>query len=230
MIAALTIGRPDARPRQRRTAGPRPLPSSATSPATPRSCLTTGRCSRSPPTSPRRPGSTAIRCSTSRHDGGYRHRADRRPRAARRHRRPPPTPRRRRPADGRGASRTCHHRLCRPSRRRPLADRRASSSDCATTRPDAWTAGRPQPATTPSSSTPAGHGASGADPPQAGTASHRPKPHVVALVADGLSNAEIAQRLLMGRATVKTHLTHIFTKTGTENRSQLAGLYHRRPH
>jgi predicted ATPase/class 3 adenylate cyclase/DNA-binding CsgD family transcriptional regulator len=51
---------------------------------------------------------------------------------------------------------------------------------------------------------------------------------VAALVADGLSNEQIAQRLLMGRTTVKTHLTHIFTKTGAENRSQLTAQYHQR--
>ena len=54
--------------------------------------------------------------------------------------------------------------------------------------------------------------------------------NVAALVADGLSNEAIAQRLLMGRATVKTHLTHVFVKTGTQNRSQLTANYHQRPH
>ena len=37
---------------------------------------------------------------------------------------------------------------------------------------------------------------------------------VVALVAEGLTNPQIAERLLMGRATVKTHLDHVFAKTG----------------
>ena len=35
---------------------------------------------------------------------------------------------------------------------------------------------------------------------------------VVTLVADGLTNPQIAERLLMGRATVKTHLDHVFTQ------------------
>jgi DNA-binding CsgD family transcriptional regulator len=45
---------------------------------------------------------------------------------------------------------------------------------------------------------------------------------VVALVADGLTNPQIAERLLMGRATVKTHLEHVFTKLGTRTRAELA--------
>jgi DNA-binding CsgD family transcriptional regulator len=52
--------------------------------------------------------------------------------------------------------------------------------------------------------------------------------HVVALIADGLTNAQIADRLLMGRATVKTHLSHIFSKLGVTTRAQLAGEAARR--
>jgi predicted ATPase/class 3 adenylate cyclase/DNA-binding CsgD family transcriptional regulator len=51
---------------------------------------------------------------------------------------------------------------------------------------------------------------------------------VVALVADGLTNAQIAERLLMGRATVKTHLDHAFAKTGLHSRTELAAEYVRR--
>jgi DNA-binding CsgD family transcriptional regulator len=51
---------------------------------------------------------------------------------------------------------------------------------------------------------------------------------VVALAADGLSNPQIAERLLMGRATVKTHLDHAFTKTGVRGRTELAAEYVRR--
>ena len=51
---------------------------------------------------------------------------------------------------------------------------------------------------------------------------------VVALVADGLTNPQIAERLLMGRATVKTHLDHAFTKTGLHSRTELAAEYVRR--
>jgi DNA-binding CsgD family transcriptional regulator len=59
--------------------------------------------------------------------------------------------------------------------------------------------------------------------PQHGWASLTPaEQHVVALVAEGMTNAQIAERLLMGRATVKTHLEHIFTKLGVRTRAALA--------
>ncbi|MEV0719500.1 LuxR C-terminal-related transcriptional regulator, partial [Asanoa sp. NPDC050611] len=45
---------------------------------------------------------------------------------------------------------------------------------------------------------------------------------VVRLVAQGLTNPQIGARLLMSRGTVKTHLSHIFTKLDTTNRAQLA--------
>jgi predicted ATPase/class 3 adenylate cyclase/DNA-binding CsgD family transcriptional regulator len=48
---------------------------------------------------------------------------------------------------------------------------------------------------------------------------------IVALTASGLTNPQIAERLLMGRATVKTHLDHIFTKTGLHSRTELAAEY-----
>jgi predicted ATPase/DNA-binding CsgD family transcriptional regulator len=47
---------------------------------------------------------------------------------------------------------------------------------------------------------------------------------VTRLVREGLTNREIAQRLLMGAETVKTHLSHIFTKLDLSKRSQLAAL------
>jgi predicted ATPase/class 3 adenylate cyclase/DNA-binding CsgD family transcriptional regulator len=51
---------------------------------------------------------------------------------------------------------------------------------------------------------------------------------VVALVAEGLTNPQIAERLIMGRATVKTHLEHIFTKLGVHSRAELAAEATRR--
>jgi predicted ATPase/DNA-binding CsgD family transcriptional regulator len=45
---------------------------------------------------------------------------------------------------------------------------------------------------------------------------------VVRLVAEGLSNPEISARLFMSRGTVKTHLSHIFAKLHTANRTELA--------
>lgn len=42
---------------------------------------------------------------------------------------------------------------------------------------------------------------------------------VLALVAEGLKNKEIARRLSISQATVKTHLIHIYAKLGVENRT-----------
>ena len=59
--------------------------------------------------------------------------------------------------------------------------------------------------------------------PTTGWASLTPSElEVVRLVAQHLSNPEIAARLLVSRATVKTHLIHAFTKLGVSSRSQLA--------
>ena len=44
------------------------------------------------------------------------------------------------------------------------------------------------------------------------------------LVAEGQSNPQIAQRLLMGRATVKSYLEHMFSKLGVSARAELAGV------
>jgi DNA-binding CsgD family transcriptional regulator len=46
---------------------------------------------------------------------------------------------------------------------------------------------------------------------------------VVRLVAEGLRNKDIADKLLMAPATVKTHLTHVFAKLGVASRTELAG-------
>jgi DNA-binding NarL/FixJ family response regulator len=45
---------------------------------------------------------------------------------------------------------------------------------------------------------------------------------VLDLVAEGLSNTEIADRLHIGVTTVKTHITSLMTKTGAPNRVRLA--------
>jgi DNA-binding CsgD family transcriptional regulator len=61
--------------------------------------------------------------------------------------------------------------------------------------------------------------------PTAGWASLTPTElEVVRLVADGLNNPQVAAKLFMSRATVKTHLSHVFTKLGVANRTELARL------
>jgi DNA-binding NarL/FixJ family response regulator len=55
---------------------------------------------------------------------------------------------------------------------------------------------------------------------------HSPEPalterevQILALLADGLANKEMARRLLVSEATVKSHLSHIYTKLGVDTRA-----------
>ena len=47
---------------------------------------------------------------------------------------------------------------------------------------------------------------------------------VLALVAQGLSNEEIAERLVLSRATARTHVSRVLAKVGARDRTQLVVL------
>jgi DNA-binding CsgD family transcriptional regulator len=65
--------------------------------------------------------------------------------------------------------------------------------------------------------------------PQIGWESLTPTEHtVVELVAEGLSNPQIGERLYVSRRTVQTHLAHVFAKLGISSRAQLAAQATRR--
>jgi DNA-binding CsgD family transcriptional regulator len=50
---------------------------------------------------------------------------------------------------------------------------------------------------------------------------------VLTMLAEGATNAGIAQRLVVSEGTVKTHVKHIFRKLGVQNRSQAVCRYYR---
>jgi DNA-binding CsgD family transcriptional regulator len=99
------------------------------------------------------------------------------------------------------------------ARGRTLSQADAIALAVGTVQPDP---GQPDPAPAPAVPVPAVDGAQAA----AGPLSARER-QIMALLAGGASNAEIAQALFVAPNTVRTHLDRIRDKTGARNRAEL---------
>ena len=73
-------------------------------------------------------------------------------------------------------------------------------------------------------------GTAPASPPPDGLAPDgltRREAEILALIARGLTNTEIAAQLFLSNHTVKTHISRIFAKTGSRDRAAAIGYAHR---
>lgn len=61
-------------------------------------------------------------------------------------------------------------------------------------------------------------------PPAVGQDLTERERQVLGLVIQGLSNEDIAQRLIVSRSTVKFHISNIFSKLGVENRAEAVAV------
>jgi DNA-binding NarL/FixJ family response regulator len=76
----------------------------------------------------------------------------------------------------------------------------------------------------------AGEGAPGGGTPAASELPDDLTPReaeVLALIAQGLSNTEIAERLVVSPTTVKSHINHLFAKAGLRDRAQAVSYAYR---
>lgn len=94
-----------------------------------------------------------------------------------------------------------------------------------TATPRALALGTAAPGPSASGTSPSGTFPSGSTGPV--PAFTRREEEVLALLADGLSNQEIASTLFVEVTTVKTHVTNVLAKTGTTSRVQAALWWHR---
>ncbi|THA25268.1 response regulator transcription factor [Streptomyces sp. RKND-216] len=73
-----------------------------------------------------------------------------------------------------------------------------------------------------------GSGGNGGDRAGTGTPLSAREGEVLALVAAGTANREIARRLFISEATVKTHLTHLYAKLGVNDRAAAVAVGYER--